>query len=426
MKLSNHIVTLLILLIIPSGCRKPELKDPGPMPVRWEYDTGREIYYASPALSFDETTIYTGTSGGLLATPGMGNRFIAIDAATGVKKWSIDLLNEEVRSAPAVAPDNTIWFTTESRNLPENYKSQDRLYQVSPEGALIRKILISNGNPTSQVGLSAPAIGSDGTIYVAGDKLYAFNPDGSVKWTAFSDAAETLRNSPVIGEDGTVYFVFHNIPLTALDPDDGSVIWSRHLGVNDYCLASPAIGSDGTIYVIAQPGIAFAVSATGDILWTFDLASIGFTGVPRSSPAVDSDGCIYFGICSGSPSSALFCLNPNGTLKWKFEPSDLPEDVPSYHFDIYSSPALGTGNIIYFGQEFGRVYALSTTDGSLLAMREVNSAVIWSSPVIDNNGILYINGLTGTVYGIESLSSGPDPLSPWPRFRHDNQGTGRK
>jgi outer membrane protein assembly factor BamB len=90
---------------------------------------------------------------------------------------------------------------------------------------------------------SSPAIGPDGTVYVAGDQLYAIRSDGSLNWKAFDPTYEARRNSPVVGHDGTVYFVYHNIPLTALDSADGSVIWSCPLGVNDHCFASPAIGS---------------------------------------------------------------------------------------------------------------------------------------------------------------------------------------
>ena len=113
-----------------------------------------------------------------------------------------------------------------------------------------------NINPTkltSEVGLSTPAIGSDGTIYVGGDKLYAIEQNGSLRWSFSGLWPESIRNAPVIGNDGTVYLVYHNIPLTALNPIDGSVKWSLSLGVDDHCFASPAIGTDGTIYVATQP-----------------------------------------------------------------------------------------------------------------------------------------------------------------------------
>ena len=227
-----------------------------------------------------------------------------------------------------------------------------------------------------------------------------------------------------MGSDGTVYFVYHNIPLTALDPEDGSVIWSCPLGVNDHCLASPAIGADGTIYAATNQGILYAVSPAGSIRWEFDIASAGFRGFLRSSPAVDADGAIYFGINYGDPVSALFAINADGSLRWIFEPSDLPPDVPPDHFDIYSSPAIGSDGTIYFGQEFGRVYALNPADGSIRWIVQTRSGITWSSPALAASGTLYISDLEGNCYAITTESRGLKASAPWAKFRANNRNTG--
>ncbi len=66
-----------------------------------------------------------------------------------------------------------------------------------------------------------------------------------------------------------------------------------------------------------------------------------------------------------------------------FEPGDIPDDTPKDHFDIYSSPAIGSDGLIYFGQEFGRVYALKTSDGSEVSMDTTKYGITWPSPAID-------------------------------------------
>ena len=349
----------------------------------------------------------------------------AVDAATGKENWRIQLGANEVRSSPAVAADNSIYLTVELRD-PYNYSVLgDELWHLSPDGNLLWKYDINPRRLTMEVGLSSPAIGIDGTIYVAGDRLYAIRSDGTLRWSALETYPEMFRNAPVIGKDGTVYFVYHNIPLTAFNPDNGSILWTCQLGVNDHCLASPAIGPGGTIYAATQPGLLYAISPDGHPLWTFDLASAGFSGTFRSSPAIDAEGSVYFGINTGNPSSAFFALNPDGTLKWKFEPSDLPDDVPSTHFDIYSSPALGSDGSVYFGQEFGRVYSLKASDGSLNGMSATNSAITWSSPSLDSKGVLYICDLSGSIYAFQTVSKGLSQSAAWPKFRSDNQNTGR-
>ncbi len=100
-------------------------------------------------------------------------------------------------------------------------------------------------------------------------------------------------------------------------------------------------------------------------------------------------------------------------------------DTPKDHFDIYSSPAIGSDGLIYFGQEFGRVYALKSSDGSMVSMDTTANGITWSSPAIDNKGVLFINDLSGRMYAIQTGSKGLDPLAQWPKFRYDNQNSGR-
>jgi len=420
------IKAIIIILIFSVSCKKTDFNNQETLPRKWAALLPTEIYYSSPALSIDEKTVYTGTSSGFYGSHLNNQVFVALNAATGNELWRLETGSAQVRSTPAIASDNSLYLTVQIYNPENSSVSLDELWRISDEGKLLWKYNINPGAMNIEVGQSSPAIGLDGTIYAAGDKLYAINPDGSLRWAAFGSTNEALRNAPVVGKNGIVYFVYHNIPLSALDPEDGSVIWSCPLGVNDHCFASPAIGEDGTIYVATQPGLLYAVSPDGNIIWTFDLASVGFSGSLRSSPAIDEEGSIYFGINAGNPSSAFFALNPNGTLKWKFEPNDLPEDVPTDHFDIYSSPAIGSDGIVYFGQEFGRVYAIKKSDGSLVGMATTKSGITWSSPAIDNNGVLYISDLSGSVYAIQTMSNGLDTLSAWPKIRYNNQNTGCK
>lgn len=393
--------------------------------VLWTYDAAPAVYYGSPALSEDETTVYFGTSLWHFAEPQGDYSLIALNTADGSLRWSHDLGQGAVRSTPAIDGDGSIYFVIEGHNTTPDSLAQDVLCKLSPAGQLLWSRDINPTRVTMEVGLSAPAIGVDGTVYVAGDVLYAIRPDGQIRWTAFEPSWESRMNAPVVGFDGTVYFAYHNIPLTALDPATGAIRWSCPLGVNDHCLASPAIGLGGEIIVATQPGIVYAVSPAGQVVWQFDIHSVGFAGFCRSSPAVDADGAIYFGLNSGSPSSALFALNPDGTLRWIFEPEDLPADTPPDHFDIYSSPAIGSDGTIYFGQEYGRVYALRPADGSVLWMQSTRSGITWPSPAIAMTGKLFIADLSGRCYAIATDSRGLKTSALWPKYRGDNRNRGR-
>ena len=425
---SLQIINLNLLLFILDffflGCKRENIQSENGMPKIWVTQLPAENYYCSPALSIDEKIVYFGTS----ALPDIHKKsqyFVALDAETGKEVWRLQLGINEVRSVPAISSDNSIYFTVETRDPLNGTVQGDELWHISNDGHLIWKFDINPSKLTIEVGLSIPTIGSDGTIYVGGDKLYAIDKDGSLRWSFSGHWPEAIRNAPVIGKDGTIYFAYHNVPLTALDPTNGSIKWSLTLGVDDHCFSSPAIGADGTIYVATQPGILYAVSNSGQLLWTFDIASAGFTGAFRSSPSIDSNGSIYFGLNIGNPSSAFFAVSSTGTLKWVFEPDDLPDDTPRDHFDIYSSPAIGSDGLIYFGQEFGRIYALNSSDGSLVSLTNTETGITWSSPAINKKGILFISDLSGKVYALQTGSRGLDPLAQWPKFRYDNQNCGR-
>jgi outer membrane protein assembly factor BamB len=421
--LSRGLVFALILFLSCCGFA-PAPDWSGAHRIRWTYQAPLEVYYGSPALSADESTVYFGTSSGLYGGALEGYSFFALETSDGHRLWEYALGTRMVRSSPAVAADGSIYFLVQGSSTPGEPGSNERLYHLSAQGD---SLWAYSTNPTllwGDVGQSCPAIGPDGTVYIAGDSLYAIRSDGTLKWSRGWQLDEAMRNSPVIGSDGTVYFVYHNVPLTALDPADGHTLWECQLGVNDHCLASPAISADGTIYANTNVGLVYAVSADGKLLWTFNIASAGFAGWLRSSPAVDADGTIYFGLNDGSPSSALFAVNPNGTLKWIFEPSGLPADVPPDHFDIYSSPAIGADGTIYFGQEFGRVYALAS-DGSFLWMVETESGITWCSPALSGDGRLFIADLEGNCYGIQTDSTGLKAEAPWPKFRRNAQNVGR-
>ena len=99
-------------------------------------------------------------------------------------------------------------------------------------------------------------VAPDGTIYTTDqDRLWAINPDGTVKW-AFDDAGGA-GGLPVAGggqpvallPDGRLV-VAAGFTIWALDPDDGTVGWSFTWdgGFNNQIDNGPSVGPDGNIY----------------------------------------------------------------------------------------------------------------------------------------------------------------------------------
>ena len=354
--------------------------------------------------------------------------------------------------------------------------------------------------PTRGAIYSSPTIGSDGTIYVGSgdDNLYAFYPDGGVKWTY--QAGEWVDSTPAIADDGTVYVGSWDNKVHAINPD-GTGKWT--FSTDSLVLAGPAIGPDGTIYFGSRDNFFYALESNGSMKWEY------FAEQPiSSSAALGQDGTIYFGDDNGT----FHAVNPDGTSKWTY----LVDTIAESNSSIESSPALDLYGYIYFGSANGYCYSLEDngTNGVLrwkyaTADRVDSSPVIglsnevffmsrdgylrsididfgvtnwerpigdvfYSSPVVDENGTVYVVGYlgggenhifaidangsmdwnssmtnhsvvigdvvdsslaidsNGTLYfgsfdkKLYAIKAGWNLAdSDWPKFRRDNSGTGR-
>jgi outer membrane protein assembly factor BamB len=385
-----------------------------PFQLEWSFSTTGPIYYSSPAIAPDGT-IYFG-NGGL--NVGVG-ALIALDP-NGHLKWQHPFT--KAIFTPAVGPDGTVYVQDLSSSL----------YAINPDGTLKWSFLL---NAPSTIGQAAPAIDSDGTLFIGGDALYAVNPDGTRKWRYPGSASILpIRSSPAIATDGTIILGGNPNGITpvvwAINPD-GSLKWQASLtdsaasaaGLAVFTFSSPGIGSDGTIYIGAEPqtggsrAFVFAINPDGSQKWEYIVT--GFRPI-RSSPAIGPDGTIYVATTANAPSTAaMLALLPGGTLKWSYQ----VQNVHSSPDDVWCSPAVGSNGAIYFGAATGFVYALNAENGTLDWDFNTNSMINWSSPPIGAGGNIYIGAANGSLYALKSATTLAS--TAWPKFRHDNQNTGR-
>ncbi len=339
---------------------------------KWEFTTGSNISYTSPAIGNDGT-IYVGSQ---------DNKVYALNP-DGSKKWEF-VTGNRVDSSPSIGSDGTIYVGSWDK----------KLYALNPDGSKKWEFVVEhNIRP-------APAIGSDGTIYFGStdENFYAVNPDGSQKWV-FSEV-EDVYASAAIGSDGTIYVGSENDIFYALNPD-GSKKWEFDVGNEIY--SSAAIADDGTIYFGGDDKKVYALNPDGSKKWEYSTGSSIY-----SSPAIDRNGIIYI----GSGDNKLYALNPDGSLKWTFLATDR----------IKSSPAIGLDGTIYVGSADDRLYAINS-DGSK-KWEFLTGGDIISSPTIGSDGTVYVGSYDDKLYAIEGASGGLT-CSPWPKHRQNAKNTGR-
>lgn len=231
---------------------------------------------------------------------------------------------------------------------------------------------------TAEVITSSPAQGPDGTLYVGSfdGRLYAFNPDGSQRWT-FTTGGGIDMSSPAIGPDGTIYIGSNDRSFRAINPN-GTVRWSFNTGAG--ISASAAIASDGTVYVRSDDFNLYALHGNGSERWRVNLGGVSF-----SSPSIGPDGTIYV----GSDNGRLYAISPEGTVRWFFTANG----------GVYTSPAIAADGTIYFGTIAGRFYAVAP-NGQERWSQEIGGGIS-SSPALGPDGTIYFGAYTRRIYALD-------------------------
>ncbi len=167
--------------------------------------------------------------------------------------------------------------------------------------------------------------------------------------------------------------------LYALNPN-GKQKWNYTTG--GYIKSSPAIGSDGTIYFGSYDYKFYAINPDGTQEWNYTTG-----GAIYSSPAIGSDGTIYF----GSFDDSFFALNPDGTQKWKYNTGG----------SITSSPTVGSDGTIYFASLDNIFHALNP-DGTVKWNYTTENAVE-TCPAIGSDGTIYFGSEDDNFYAIADI-----------------------
>ncbi len=137
----------------------------------------------------------------------------------------------------------------------------------------------------------------------------------------------------------------------------------------------------------------------GTLKWKFPETPSSYFWSDRysSSPSIGTDGTIYCGI-----NNYLYALNPDGTERWKFEPSG---------FIIDSSPAVSSDGKIYIAPYI--LIALNS-DGALDWRTQTDKWRIWASPTIGPDSTIYV-GSQDKIYN--------DPVNTYSINAYNPDGT---
>jgi outer membrane protein assembly factor BamB len=317
---------------------------------QWTYTTPNAMTQNSNVAIGSDGTIYFGVK---------NSNYLYAVYANGTEKWKLPVASQVY--SVAIGKDGTIYAGSGG--------SSQYLFAIIDNGTNgILKWTYSAGGSVRGI-----AIGSDGTLYfgsqvaASGYKLNALMDNGTncvLKWVFLTNG--TIYGTPAIGSDGTIYIACNDQNIYALVDNGTSYIlkWSYLTG--GLIQASPSIGDDGTIYIGTADNKIYALIDNGTqavLKWTYTTGAIVV-----SSAVMGADGTAYIGSNDGN----VYALNPDGSLKWKY----------TIGGSIFNLVIAQNGAIYVGGNVVGNYKLISIKDVAPVADFEANATNITpSSPI---------------------------------------------
>ena len=275
---------------------------------------------SSPAISSDGKTIYFGTGpwdSDLVPGPTtwLDDRFIALEdlGNTYKVKWifkpndKTDAVRFSFFGNPAIDKYGSIYIGSFNGYF---YKLKDEQNKCRVIWKHVFKRKVPTSVTTYQEVWGSPIIGPNGSVYITTNdwRLWAFTPDGSVKW----------------------HF------------DTGGETWT-----------TPVITNGGMIVFVSEDGYIYGIRDAGDQeieVWHYPKVS---AGAWWGTAAVAADGTLIFGseVTNGTEKGVYYALDEkDGSYKWQ---------TPSLGFEARTHPAIGDDGTIYVcGGDAGNLYAI--------------------------------------------------------------------
>jgi len=339
-----------------------------------------------------------GTNGLVYAVGRPGETLLfAWEASTGNLRWATNL-GEFASDHPGslvIGPEEHVYIRKTSGVSAVDGKTGAKLWSSQADGAI--------------------TVGGDGTVYVAGDALYALEPaTGATRWSS-PFGFGTDSGPPALSANGLL--VVPTDPLdygaqaiTTFDAHNGTQVWKFTPGSTSLAFfTSAAIAADGTVFASGRNGHVFALDgSTGQKTWSFQGPGEAFDLI------ITPDGLVCVAFNDGS--HALIQVRDGQTMELQRE----------WHLPYAQKPRLALtadGTLYVAPYEF-----LGAGGPQLLALDMATGQTNW---VFDSEGhqVRSLNvGSDGTVYfesGFLYAIHGSSPLAdgPWPKAQQNSQNS---
>jgi outer membrane protein assembly factor BamB len=287
-----------------------------------------------------------------------------------VMRWSIDVSDVPIRSAPVIADGSVFVSDAAGAIIAVDSESGKRRWRLQTTGLA----------PAAEVS-STPTV-VDGVVYVGGsDGVYALDAaTGELKWqfvTSFFPESAAVISSPVV-DDGVVFVGASNGSVYALDARSGTLRWRYK--TERPVESSPALEA-GVVFVGSWDGTVYALdAATGAERWK------QVVGSPVVSTPAVADGLVFVSTYLNGTLHALDALDGHERWQGTYRP-----EAMSF---LPASPAVHDGlvvigvNGLQSSREHDAVRAYDSKNGALRWSLQGLDVGITASPVFVDNSVL--------------------------------------
>jgi len=420
-----------ILLLLAPGVVTGE--SPWPMIRHDAQHTGRSPYPGPerPALKWK----MSGIQQSWMALDGDGTLYVESENRSlqdsiiavncdGTLKWESGITVKS-DGGLSVASDGTIYVTDTEFMAAINNKGKIKWQ---------RKMVPLEENSSLHCIISSPVVTEDTVYVVVGvggfeknskdnkkanyGKLYAFSLDGDVKWQFPTSLPFQIHNpAPAVGKDGTIFLAFTEKEigpvLEALTPN-GKSKWRYEISGQKFIdwLVEQTIdalkrSTDNIRSVVGRaPSLdqAFLKQVRESFEPMIESEAPPFRYRNNVSPlALGDDGMIYFIVKGIGPGDFLCAVDPSGSIRWKIWRA---QDVS---LSSCSVPAIGPDNTLYLYSSvegFDRVHSFDS-NGEFRWSYDPKERI--DTPLsIDGKGIIYFANSKGVVHALN-----PDGTIKW-------------
>jgi outer membrane protein assembly factor BamB len=334
------------------------------------------------------------------------------------------VLNEGIRDTVVPTDAKATW----QQDRYDKHRRGRADYAGSQTGALLWSYCFWSPDSRSQA-----TFDSNGHIYLGSDEVarqsgvYCFNSDGSIHWSFF--AWNDVDEAPALGQDGSVYVANFGSPYAIVSlSSEGAFRWSYQTGVDGSYLSDVLLDSNDRVYVGSDDNNFYALDSDGTFSWSYTTP-----GNIRMAAASDTNNRVFFSECSASGDHPLYAVDSNGSFAWSyygvgFQLNGFCVDITDNRVFMaegsrnlcclnsdgrlrwsYSggggsfAPVIGADRRIYFDNADRNLYAI-TSEGALLWSYKRGSYGP-KSPAVGSDGKVYTGNQDHNIYCFDSDGS---------------------